>query len=269
MLKKLGVLPFIMLIGAYVASALAESTDYDDAITSAAQFDQQLVQDQGAQDIVMFLSTIEQGLSKQDVDALLGTPYSVEHLNDGYRWEYNVSIPTSSNAFMGCQYRIEFDKSNKVRSSDWRKSVCDLLYQQSTNGLDSAHQQKAEVFTLLSDVLFSFNQYHLSPNGIQALDRFIDNLLARYDSPVITVTGHTDVIGDAEANVSLSKLRAREVAKRFLLKGIEKGNVLVKGVGQTRPIVVCEGEQKDKALINCLAPNRRVEIEVYETPNAS
>ncbi len=266
MLKKLGVLPFIMLIGAYVASALAESTDYDDAITSATQFDQQLIQKDSGQDIAMFLSTIQQGLSKQDVHALLGTPYSVEHLDNGYRWEYNVSIPTSVNSFMGCQYRIEFDAESRVRSFDWRKSVCDLLYQQSSGSTASTYEQKAEVFTLLSDVLFSFNQYHLSDKGVQALDHFIDQLLARYGHPVVTITGHTDSIGNAEANMALSKLRAREVAKRFLLKGVSKNNVLTKGVGQSRPIVLCQGNEKDEALINCLAPNRRVEIEVYETP---
>lgn len=270
MLEKLRVCSFIVLAGLFMPKTWADgaSLHHDDAITSVTQFDQQLLSAKGQQDLSMFLSSLRIGDSQQDVDALLGTPYSVEHLEDGARWEYNISVPTSPTAFMGCQYRLEFDQQGKLRSADWRKSVCDLLYQQSIAMTPEASQSsRVEVFSLLSDVLFSFNQYQLSANGAQALDQFVDKVLTRYRTPVITITGHTDIIGSAEANLTLSKWRAREVGKRFLQKGVPQSQLLIKGMGEIAPVVECESELQDQALINCLGPNRRVEIEIYEAPS--
>ena len=272
MFEKLKVCSLAVFISFFLQNADAEDVPikHDDAITSVTQFDQQLLESQGQQDLTMFLASLRVGDSQHDVDALLGTPYSVEHLADGTRWEYNISVPTSPTAFMGCQYRLEFDSQGKLRSSDWRKSVCDLLYQQSIAMTPEASQSsRVEVFSLLSDVLFSFNQYRLSANGVQSLDRFVDQVLTRYHSPVITITGHTDKIGTAEANLTLSKWRAREVGKRFLQKGVPESRLLIKGLGEIAPIVECESSMEDKALINCLGPNRRVEIEIYEAPSDS
>ncbi|WP_417551959.1 OmpA family protein [Marinomonas fungiae] len=258
--------PLVVLAVLSLSPVWADSlaVEHDDAITSVTQFDQQLL-DANSQDLAMYLSSIRLGDSQKSIDALLGTPYSVEHLTDGIRWDYNVSVPTSSSSFVGCQYRLEFGEDNRLRSADWRKSLCDLLYQQNVSqGSVGSKKQKVETFSLLSDVLFSFNQYQLSASGIRSLDNFVESVVARYQSPVITITGHTDSIGSAEANLRLSKWRAREVGKRFLEKGLLNSQVLIKGLGESSPVVECESEKEDKALIECLAPNRRVEIEIYE-----
>lgn len=271
MFKNLGMPSLLFGIGMILATPIwadNNSVSYDDAIISASQFNQKMMQENETQDIAMFISSIEQGASQKSVNSLLGMPYNVEHLSDGVRWEYNVSIPTSTDTFMGCQYRVEFDKSDKLRTADWRKSVCDLLYRQYIGGTTPATAQSIETFSLMSDVLFSFNQYQLSDQGLKTLDKFIDQLLERYHNPVVTITGHTDNLGTAKSNERMAFLRAQQVGSRFLMKGLPKQNVLIKGVGDTSPIVLCEGDvnTQDKSLIDCLAPNRRVEIEIYETP---
>ena len=269
MLNKFSALSCALWMGLSLVSNHAMSAGnkvaYDDAVISASQFDQELLAQEAAQDIAMFIPNINLGDSEKDINALLGSPYSVEHMELGSSfWDYNVSIPTSAESFIGCQYRLEFGVDGLLKSADWRKSVCDLMYRQYIGGAASDNEQRLEVFSLMSDVLFSFNRYQLSASGQKSLDAFIDQLLERYDNPVVTITGHTDRIGSREANLNISKLRAREVGSRFLAKGLTKQNLLIKGVGGSSPIVVCADEQRDTALISCLAPNRRVEIEIYE-----
>lgn len=271
MLKRFGAFSFAVLMGLAMPAANGASdtsVNYDDAIVSASQFDQDLMQQHDAQDIAMFIPNIRIGDSQQDINSLIGTPYSVQHLNQKTYWDYNVSIPRSVDSFMGCQYRLEFDEKGVLQSADWRKSVCDLLYRQYIGGGAQRSEPRLEVFSLMSDVLFSFNKYQLSSYGQKTLDKFIMQLLERYHNPVVTITGHTDRLGSEQANINISKLRAREVGSRFLARGLPKQNLLIKGVGESSPIVVCEGEQKDEELISCLSPNRRVEIEIYETPDA-
>ena len=272
MLTSFNAFSFAILFGLSLASlptwAQVPAIKYDDAVVSASQFDQDLLQQNNGQDIAMFIPNIQLGDSQRDINSWLGKPYSVKRLEDGSVWDYNVSIPRSYDSFMGCQYRMEFDADGRLRQVDWRKSVCDLLYQQYIDRAGDI-EPRLEVFSFTSDVLFPFNEYRLKPSGQVMLDEFVDELLERYDQPMITVTGHTDRLGPAESNQRLSEQRAREVGKRFLEKGQNQYNLLIKGVGENKPIVECIDERRDDDLIECLQPNRRVEIEIYEKPNAS
>ncbi|MBM6551069.1 OmpA family protein [Marinomonas ostreistagni] len=272
MLKSFGAFSFTVFVGLALSSlqAWAEhpAVKYDDAIVSASQFDQDLLQQNNGQDIAMFIPNIQIGDSQRDINSWLGKPYSVSSLEDGSVWDYNVSIPRSYDSFMGCQYRMEFDAEGRLRQVDWRKSVCDLLYQQYIAQAGDI-EPRMEVFSFTSDVLFPFNEYRLKPSGQAMLDEFVAELLARYDEPMITVTGHTDRLGPEEANQRLSERRAREVGKRFLEQGQKDYNLLIKGVGENMPVVECVDDQRDAELIECLQPNRRVEIEIYEKPAAS
>lgn len=267
-LNRFGVFSAVVCLSLSVFSVQASDATvaYDDAIVSASQFDHGMLQNIEAQYIATFIPSVKVGDSQKDINSLLGTPYSVEHLEQQTRWDYNVSIPTSNATFMGCQYRLEFDADGILKSADWRKSICDLMYRQFVaNGANVDHP-RIEVFSLMSDVLFNFNEYQLSESGQQEIDQFIDQLLAGYHNPAVTITGHTDYLGSDQANMNLSKLRAREVGKRFLAKDLSQQNLFIKGMGENNPVVVCADEQQDTALINCLMPNRRVEIEIYETP---
>ncbi|WP_067100878.1 OmpA family protein [Marinomonas atlantica] len=270
MLKRFGAFSFTVLMGLATPTfntwASDVSVNYDDAIVSASQFDQDLMQQHDAQDIAMFIPNIRIGDTQQDINSLIGTPYSVQHQDQKTHWDYNVSIPRSVDSFMGCQYRLEFDGKGVLQSADWRKSVCDLLYRQYVGGGAGQSEPRLEVFSLMSDVLFSFNKYQLSSHGQDTLDKFIVQLMQRYHNPVVTITGHTDRLGSEQANINISRLRAREVGNQFLARGLPKQNLLIKGVGETSPIVVCDDAQRDAALVSCLSPNRRVEIEIYETP---
>jgi len=81
----------------------------------------------------------------------------------------------------------------------------------------------------------------------------------------IIVEGHTDRIGSQQANQKLSEQRA-EAAKEVIVKdlGVPANKIETLGMGKTLQIKSCpDAEFKTQAaLIACLAPNRRVVINV-------
>lgn len=122
--------------------------------------------------------------------------------------------------------------------------------------------------TFLADSLFDFDKATVRPAGKQALDKFAADLRGTtFD--VITVTGHTDRIGSGAYNMSLSTRRA-DAVKTYLVEpaGIAAAKIAARGAGELEPVTKpgqCKGETKTKALIACLQPDRRVEVEVSGT----
>ncbi len=116
-----------------------------------------------------------------------------------------------------------------------------------------------------ADSLFDFGKSIIKPGGKQAIDKFSSDLKgAEFD--VITVTGHTDRIGSAASNLKLSVRRA-EVVKAYLVDsaGIPASKIEAIGLGETQPVTSpgeCKGKKATKKLVACLAPDRRVEVEV-------
>ena len=122
--------------------------------------------------------------------------------------------------------------------------------------------------TFLADSLFDFDKATVRPAGKQALDKFAADLRGTtFD--VIAVTGHTDRIGSSAYNMSLSARRA-DAVKTYLVEpaGIAAAKIAARGAGESEPVTKpgeCKGEKATKALIACLQPDRRVEVEVSGT----
>ncbi len=120
-------------------------------------------------------------------------------------------------------------------------------------------------FTLKSDVLFNFNKNTLKPEGQQALDQLYTQLsnLDPKDGSVV-VLGYTDRIGSEQYNQKLSEKRAQSVVDYLVSKGIPANKISARGEGKSNPVTgsTCDSVKGRNALIDCLAPDRRVEIEV-------
>lgn len=124
-----------------------------------------------------------------------------------------------------------------------------------------------EKISFSADALFDFDKAILKPEGKEALDIFADKLSKiRYD--LIIAVGYADRIGSEEYNKRLSMRRA-EAVKNYLVttRGISPDRIFTDGKGEANPVTgdTCVGGKATKALINCLAPDRRVEIEVAGT----
>ena len=119
--------------------------------------------------------------------------------------------------------------------------------------------------TFSADAFFDFDKATIKPDGKAALDKLANDLRgANFD--IINVTGHTDRIGSDAYNMSLSTRRA-EAAKMYLVSpaGIPAGKIAANGAGESNPVTKpndCKGQKATKALIACLQPDRRVEVEV-------
>ena len=118
--------------------------------------------------------------------------------------------------------------------------------------------------TLASKALFDFDKAVLKPEGKAALDsEVIDKLRDVSKLELVLVTGHTDRIGTQAYNQRLSERRANTVRDYLVSRGVARDKIETLGMGKTQPIpgVVCN-QKNMKELIACLAPNRRVEVEV-------
>ena len=75
---------------------------------------------------------------------------------------------------------------------------------------------------------------------------------------VLTVEGHTDTVGSAEANKTLSLQRAQAVAKYLVGQGVNPEQLKAVGFGQERPVA-------DNATEAGKFKNRRIEFKVVNT----
>lgn len=121
--------------------------------------------------------------------------------------------------------------------------------------------------TLAATALFDFDKAVLKPEGKTAIDAEVLSKINQVSKlELVLVTGHTDRIGTQAYNQKLSERRADAVRDYLVSKGVAKDKIETLGMGKTQPVpgVVCNQPypKERKALIACLAPNRRVEVEV-------
>jgi OOP family OmpA-OmpF porin len=119
-------------------------------------------------------------------------------------------------------------------------------------------------------VQFAFDKSVLNMSAQDSIDREVVVRFGEYDSVrFININGYTDRIGSVQYNQKLSERRADAVKAYLVRQGADASKIQTTGygkmyVGSMLPVVQCD--QKDlKALIACLAPNRRAEIEVLGT----
>jgi OOP family OmpA-OmpF porin len=119
--------------------------------------------------------------------------------------------------------------------------------------------------SLSADALFDFDRSTVKPTGRVELDKLAADLRG-LDFDVINVTGHTDRIGRQAYNQKLSTQRAEAVSTYLVTSaGIPAGKINARGVNGSDPVTKpgdCVGTKVTPALISCLQPDRRVDIEV-------
>ncbi|TWO70942.1 outer membrane beta-barrel protein [Caenimonas sedimenti] len=118
-----------------------------------------------------------------------------------------------------------------------------------------------------ADALFDFDQATLRPEGQRQLDAFAQRLRGvRVDG--VLVTGHSDRIGSTAYNLRLSERRAAAVQAHLVQAGVAAATISIRGAGETQPVTTpadCKGNQPTPALVACLQPDRRVEVEATGT----
>lgn len=119
--------------------------------------------------------------------------------------------------------------------------------------------------TLSADSLFAFDSDALNASGRAELDKLITDLRG-VDFDTIRVTGYTDRIGTQAYNMDLSARRANAV-KNYLVSAsnIAANRITTRALNGSDPVTSeaqCSRNLPRAELIACLAPDRRVEVEV-------
>ena len=125
--------------------------------------------------------------------------------------------------------------------------------------------EETKTFTLTSDVLFDFNKATLKPAGVTALSQLYNQIQTlEMNDKNIVVYGYTDRIGSDGYNLKLSQERAKTVSSFLTAKGLSATRITAVGRGEADPVspASCNAVKAKKDLIVCLAPDRRVNVEV-------
>jgi len=99
---------------------------------------------------------------------------------------------------------------------------------------------------------FETGKSDIKPESQNIINQIADMLNANKDLK-ISVEGHTDNVGSAASNKTLSENRAKSVMNALIAKGIDKSRLSFKGWGQEKPVA-------DNSTDDGRAKNRRVEI---------
>lgn len=122
---------------------------------------------------------------------------------------------------------------------------------------------RVQELELDSTALFDFGSARLTRDGRDAIREALVEAGADWELRRIHVVGHTDRIGSEEANQELSEDRAESVASYLESRAETDGvEITAEGRGERDPVVSCEEDLEREALIDCLAPNRRVALEL-------
>ncbi|MGN5137575.1 OmpA family protein [Aeromonas sp. 164P] len=122
-----------------------------------------------------------------------------------------------------------------------------------------------QTFNLSSDVLFTFGKADLKQEGRSALEDLYQQIVdVQPKDGSAVVMGYTDRIGSDANNQKLSEARAQTVADFLIGKGLPADKVSIQGNGESNPVTgnQCDDIKARAALIDCLGPDRRVEVRV-------
>lgn len=111
---------------------------------------------------------------------------------------------------------------------------------------------------------FDFDKSTMRDDQKKEIDAWMGKAWKGVTLGALIITGHTDRLGSAAYNKKLSEARAVTVKDYMVGKGVNQKLIFWEGKGPSSPVPVtkfCDNKMSRKQLIECLAPNRRVDIE--------
>lgn len=102
---------------------------------------------------------------------------------------------------------------------------------------------------------FDTNSYVIRTSSLPQVNQFANFLLHNKGS-MVTITGHTDSVGSATKNLTLSQQRANAVMHTLIQRGVSASRLQAIGQGESMPIA-------SNATASGKAMNRRIEAELF------
>ena len=208
------------------------------------------------------LQKMRPGLTKEQVYELIGTP----HFNEGVfrvrEWDYIFHFIRTDGSVYTCQYKVIFDLSMQARSFVFSPAGC----LGELKPVDAKMNPGKSINKILNAAgLFDFGSVVLSYAGVVQINSLAEEIKGmNFSSKKIIISGYTDRIGSQIQNKQLSLARAESVKHILVQRGIPPSIITTRGMGDSLPRVLCPGK-KSTAIITCLAPNRRISVEVINS----
>lgn len=234
------------------------------------------------------LMKIRPGIAKDELYQLIGRP----HFNESSRareWDYIMKFYKADDSVKVCQYKVIFDGNFRGQEFYWLPKEC-AAYAKPPKAPQPIINNPAPIIintpapapvapppapveivneriNLEADALFKFDKYKLEdmlPAGRAKLDELARQLVEweKRGESRIHLVGHTDRLGSHEYNMTLSQRRAETVRTYLISRGVNAATMSAAGAGKLQQIHQCSDNQPRQALIDCLQPNRRVEVNV-------
>jgi len=143
------------------------------------------------------------------------------------------------------------------------KSAEELITEAQAALDDCTPKFAVERITISSDSMFGFGDANLESSSLWRLTRLSDKIRMMHSLEQVVLVGHTDRLrsdGHPERNQVLSEQRAESIKQYLISKGVPEDKIQSSGAGSTQPLVVCPTSQSKARQVECLQPNRRVEI---------
>lgn len=109
--------------------------------------------------------------------------------------------------------------------------------------------------TFASGLLYDFDSDAIRPEAASNL-RALASSFHKYPGTDLLIVGHTDQIGSAAYNQTLSERRAASAADYLVAQGVARSRIATRGMGETEPLAGNDTEAGRQR-------NRRVEVAIF------
>jgi outer membrane protein OmpA-like peptidoglycan-associated protein len=110
--------------------------------------------------------------------------------------------------------------------------------------------------SILINIIFDSGKSNVKSQYSGEIERLV-KIIKKDPKAKFEIQGHTDDVGDAKTNLSLSQKRAEAVKNELVKKGIEKSRISAKGFGESSP--KADNKTKEGKILN-----RRIELVVMD-----
>jgi outer membrane protein OmpA-like peptidoglycan-associated protein len=156
-------------------------------------------------------------------------------------------------------FQYDLDRDNIVFVSDGSAPAPTIAA--SSPGAAAAGGTPAKPIEL-APIRFDFDRATPDPAALEELEREVSARQVDVHAVRYVVRGFADDIGTARYNERLSRERAEALRDYLVAKGADPARIEVMALGSAMPQANCPANLARQALLTCLAPNRRVEVEI-------